>query len=639
SPTVRIAFEDEKTGVLLRQILEEQPAEYQDAELSPLTLEYFIPEPDQQASVEEIVLNQEADLGIRLQVDQSTETSELELIGLEGPGNQGIREAISQRIDRWNLSQYRSQIFSDQISDSVYQQTFRFLPAPPDRSPILKLFPLVLLLMTVTGGVYPSIDLTAGERERNTMEALVAMPVSPFQILVSKYVAVIAVTLLTGLMNLAAMSITIYSFQLDRTIFGEQGLTISLLLMLSLVLVTFAIFFSAALLVVTSSAHSFKEAQAYLIPLLLVSIAPGLVIVFPHVELTWSMALAPVLNMLLLARDLFAGESIHGPGWTSLLMTLVYAAILLRLAAIIFGQDAIALGSRASWQQTFIRPAVKRDVSSAGESTFVLLALLPIYLFASGLMNRGEQTSTEVRLLLSGILTAGLFVLLPALVANWQRLRFSSAFRLQRTSLGAWPGVLLLGLSTWPLVFELLVRIEQSGISLFDSEKLEQMHQLLEAWGDVPVVLLIFMLGVIPGMSEEFFFRGFLFSGWRTRYSGAVTIVLTGLAFGLFHVILAGGLAPERVLPSTLLGCLLGFVSWRAGSIIPSILLHVMHNSQLLLIAHYREQLAQWQILSVEQTHLPTSWLLTAAGGFALGLILFCWGTQQSNEPVAIQES
>ena len=39
------------------------------------------------------------------------------------------------------------------------------------------LIPLILVLMTVTGAVYPAIDLTAGERERGTLEMLIAAPV------------------------------------------------------------------------------------------------------------------------------------------------------------------------------------------------------------------------------------------------------------------------------------------------------------------------------------------------------------------------------------------------------------------------------------------------------------------------------
>ena len=51
-------------------------------------------------------------------------------------------------------------------------------------------------------------------------------------------------------------------------------------------LVLFAAFFSAVLLAVTSFARSFKEAQAYLIPLMLLAMAPGFLSVMPGIELS-----------------------------------------------------------------------------------------------------------------------------------------------------------------------------------------------------------------------------------------------------------------------------------------------------------------------------------------------------------------
>jgi len=45
---------------------------------------------------------------------------------------------------------------------------------------LASLVPLILILMTVTGAVYPAIDLTAGERERGTLEILVAAPGAAF---------------------------------------------------------------------------------------------------------------------------------------------------------------------------------------------------------------------------------------------------------------------------------------------------------------------------------------------------------------------------------------------------------------------------------------------------------------------------
>ena len=63
---------------------------------------------------------------------------------------------------------------------------------------ILAFVPLMLVLMTITGAVYPASDLTAGERERGTMEILVAAPVSRMSLLFGKFVAVIVVMSIMG---------------------------------------------------------------------------------------------------------------------------------------------------------------------------------------------------------------------------------------------------------------------------------------------------------------------------------------------------------------------------------------------------------------------------------------------------------
>src|SRR5262249_51610526 len=70
------------------------------------------------------------------------------------------------------------------------------------------LVPLVLILMTITGAVYPAIDLTAGERERGTLEILVAAPVPRFELLAAKYLSVVTVAVLNAIVNLVCMTIT-----------------------------------------------------------------------------------------------------------------------------------------------------------------------------------------------------------------------------------------------------------------------------------------------------------------------------------------------------------------------------------------------------------------------------------------------
>ncbi len=117
----------------------------------------------------------------------------------------------------------------------------------------------------------------------------------------------------------------------------------------------FAAFFSAVLLVVTSFARSFKEAQAYLIPLMVVSLAPGLVGLLPGLELSPPLAVIPLLNIVLLARDLLQGQAHLGTASLVVLSTACYAVLAILLAARVFGAEGVLYGESSGWRELFRR--------------------------------------------------------------------------------------------------------------------------------------------------------------------------------------------------------------------------------------------------------------------------------------------
>src|SRR5207247_368856 len=108
--------------------------------------------------------------------------------------------------------------------------------------------PFILILMTITGAVYPAIDLTAGERERGTLEVLVAAPIPRIGLLFAKYVAVVSVALLTATANLTMMTVTIAVSGLGRLLFGDAGISAGVISAVFGLLLLFAAFFSAVLL-------------------------------------------------------------------------------------------------------------------------------------------------------------------------------------------------------------------------------------------------------------------------------------------------------------------------------------------------------------------------------------------------------
>jgi len=265
--------------------------------------------------LEEAVRKGDIDLGVRSQFVPSPDLpdgGQLQFDLFYQPDS-ALSRTIVDYVERrlWAFDQIKS-------SERLRQQSKSGLPHTIWRRQSIKgetgqvvsmatLVPLILILMTITGAVYPAIDLTAGERERGTLESLMAAPLPRLSMLLAKYFAVLTVALLTAGANLAGMSITVYSTGLGPMLFGEHGLSPSGIAIILSLLVLFAAFFSALLLAVTSFARSFKEAQAYLIPFMLLAIAPGFLSVMPGIELSGVLAVVPLVNIVLLARDVLQG--------------------------------------------------------------------------------------------------------------------------------------------------------------------------------------------------------------------------------------------------------------------------------------------------------------------------------------------
>ena len=90
----------------------------------------------------------------------------------------------------------------------------------------------------------------------------------------------LTVALLTTTMNLISMFATLFALGLEGTVLGNFGPT--MVVQVIVLMVVFAAFFSAVLLSITSVARSFKEAQAYLVPLMLISLTPGVFSLMPN---------------------------------------------------------------------------------------------------------------------------------------------------------------------------------------------------------------------------------------------------------------------------------------------------------------------------------------------------------------------
>jgi ABC-2 type transport system permease protein/sodium transport system permease protein len=186
----------------------------------------------------------------------------------------------------------------------------------------------------------------------------------------------------------------------------------------------------------------------------------------------------------------------------------------------------------------------------------------------------------------------------------------------------------MLGFVLWPVAHELFLLNERIGISSLPVDQIAEVKEFLEQWRNIPPAWILVALAVVPGVCEEFFFRGMLYSSLRSVTTAWRTIVVSAVLFGLFHVVTATVLAPERLLPSTFLGLVLGWVRHRTGSVVPCMVLHVLHNGLMLSVAYWRDELAARGWGLQEAAHLPVGWLLLAATGVAAAVALMILTTR-----------
>jgi sodium transport system permease protein len=462
----------------------------------------------------------------------------------------------------------------------------RMFIAPDDAStsPPLSLtavVPLILILMTITGAVYPAIDLTAGERERGTLEILVSAPVPRMSLLLAKYIAVLTVAVLTATINLAMMMITLHYNQLTSLVF-RNDISVALVVQLFFLLLLFAAFFSAVLLTLTSFARSFKEAQAYLIPLMLASLAPGVMAMIPGLHLEGPLSVTPLVNIVLLARDLAEGHERWGVTIVVVLSTSIYAVAAIAAAARIFGAEAVLYSDQAGWSDLFRRPAEPQPTATVAGALFCLALAFPAFFLVLGLL---PHIPAQFHLGFQVFATALLFVGFPLLGCLLARIRPTTALQIRWPPLASWPAALLLAAACVPVIYQLFAWMYAGGWTLLTEEQESRIRGMLRSWRVISPVALAVSFAAM-GAVEELFFRGYLFSALRARAGQRMTIVVSAVLFGLFHFVTQF----DRLVPSTLMGLVLGWLCWQTHSVLPGMLLHATYNATYLLLAYYQRQ-------------------------------------------------
>lgn len=495
------------------------------------------------------------------------------------------------------------------------------------------MIPLVLVLMTMAGAVYPAIDLTAGERERGTMEALVVSPTSPVWILFSKYSAVVTVALLTALANLGAMALTLWISGVGQLIFGNSVLTTATIGQVLVLLILFTMFFASLLLAVTSFAKSFKEAQAYLIPLMLLALTPGVTSLMPGIEFTPILATVPLVNIVLLAREVLQGDSSWSTAVVTLVCNCVYAMASLTIASRLFGASAAVQGSQGSWRDWLTRAHRPSDYPAVDQMALLLAALFPIHFICTSIMSRSSgSTPIQDSMLASAIVTWLVAVVLPLGITWYQRIRWTSAFRLNSVAWTNWRwgalSIPLLSIGIWVIQHEITAMIFQSGMGYVSQERMLNAALFEANFREIPIWLNFLSNVVTPAVCLELLFRGFAITSLH-RVSAISAIAISSLLFALFDMLASHVLSLDRFLPTLVVGCILGCLSIRTTSILPGILVRLLALGVPQVLDYFDKLIPAWEFMNNPRNPLPGSWTAIGIVCLVLGTVLMILSTRR----------
>jgi sodium transport system permease protein len=205
----------------------------------------------------------------------------------------------------------------------------------------------ILLLLMFTGGMYPIIDMTAGEKERKTLEAFLASPATRQEIVVGKVAAGMTAIFLTSMLTLGSMVYSLKNAQIGgksealKHMMDTIPLDAGTIGMIAAVLIPVAIFAASAMFSIALLARSFKEGQSYLTPLLFIVIFPALLGGMPGVQLTPLTCLIPIFNASMMIRSVLLGDASTTNFAITVAANLFYAAIAAVIATRTFEKESV----------------------------------------------------------------------------------------------------------------------------------------------------------------------------------------------------------------------------------------------------------------------------------------------------------
>jgi sodium transport system permease protein len=193
------------------------------------------------------------------------------------------------------------------VRDPQSEKTSEKKVADELRDMLVKVIPFLLVMWMLTGSIYPAIDMTAGEKERGTMETLLISPAERTEIVAGKFFATACFGFGTAMWNVLLMVVAVVVAPLlAPNILGQGLVSLPGLVACVLAAIPLALLFAALALALGVFARSTKEGNYYMVPLFFVVLPLAYWSMTPGIELDGFTRWVPLANALLFQQRLMS---------------------------------------------------------------------------------------------------------------------------------------------------------------------------------------------------------------------------------------------------------------------------------------------------------------------------------------------
>lgn len=261
------------------------------------------------------------------------------------------RQRALLAVSEWEETERNRRVTEGGLNASSTLDPVRYNPSEEDLASqgevqgwlLSSFIPLIVTVWVVTSAIQPAIDMTAGERERGSMEALLCAPARRWELLAGKWAAVSTIVLVGVILQLGGLMFAL-TFLAGPSLLSTPDVGIGAILLLFVAIFAYSVMVVASELALAIRSKSVKEAGALLAPASLAVIVPAVVVQFINldgVEAFWFAV--PVVNVLLAMRELLLDQvdPTHTVIWLS--TTLVYTGAALWYAQRQFNREDLVL--------------------------------------------------------------------------------------------------------------------------------------------------------------------------------------------------------------------------------------------------------------------------------------------------------